>query len=69
MSCLLCTKTGLALFIIGLSLILFSSLYDPLVFIGLTVVLAAYIVPPIIGRVTRDDEECVSCENTMKGEG
>ncbi|MCK5562014.1 MAG: hypothetical protein KAJ51_15550 [Thermoplasmata archaeon] len=58
MSCPLCTPYGLVLIFIGFAIIFLSTFYSFLMYIGIAVIISAYILPIIINRFYRDNMAC-----------
>lgn len=58
MGCPLCTPYGLVLIFIGFAIIFLSSFYSLLMYIGIAVIISAYILPIVINRLYRDNMAC-----------
>ena len=58
MGCPLCTRWGLILVISGLSAMFLSNLYPFLMYVSIGLIVAAYIVPSILPRVSKKYAAC-----------
>jgi hypothetical protein len=58
MQCPMCNPYGLLLILIGFTVILLSAFYNLLMYIGLVILVSAYIVPSIISRYTNKSTAC-----------